>query len=583
MHVIATAGHVDHGKSTLLRAVTGTDPDRFAEEHRRGLSLDLGFVWTDIPDAGQVAFVDVPGHERFVRTMLAGVGPVTAVVFVVAADEGWMPQSEEHLAAIDALGVTRGLLVVTRADLADPGPAMAAARDRIAASSLGEVPAVAASGVSGEGLPEFRAALAAVIRTLPAPDESADVRLWVDRCFTVHGAGTVVTGTLGAGALAVSGELERSSDGEPVGVRGLQILGEPVSRVAAVARVAVNTRAAGKGRLHRGEALLTPGAWLRTDRVDVAVPAASGELPAEAVAHIGAAAVTVRVRPLGSAAARLRLPERLPLRVGDRLVLRDPGRHRVLGGVDVLDVSPPELRGRGAARARAGELAVGDPAGIVVRHRGFVAERELRAMGLPMVGTALPQGWRADPERWAELAARLPDTVERWCRAHPLQPGIPRGAAIRALRLPDEALLRPLVERAGLAERDGRVTRRGENTQLPEPVERALAELLDDLSREPFAAPDADRLAALGLGHQELAAAIRTGRLVKLADGVVLAAGAEWEAARLLTELPQPFTLSQARRHLCTTRRVAVPLLELLDRTGVTRRNPDDTHELRGK
>src|SRR5690242_80560 len=190
VHVIATAGHVDHGKSTLVRRLTGMEPDRWAEERRRGMTIDLGFAWTGLPSGEVVAFVDVPGHERFVPNMLAGVGPAPAALVVVAADEGWMPQSAEHLAALDALGVGYGLIAVTRSDLADPGPVLAEARARLAATSLGTVEAVAVSGATGAGLDELRAALDRLVARLPAADTTAPVRLWVDRAFTIKGSGT---------------------------------------------------------------------------------------------------------------------------------------------------------------------------------------------------------------------------------------------------------------------------------------------------------------------------------------------------------------------------------------------------------
>ncbi|MDR2986760.1 MAG: 50S ribosome-binding GTPase, partial [Nocardiopsaceae bacterium] len=180
MHVIATAGHVDHGKSALLRALTGMEPDRWAEEKRRGLTIDLGYAWMTLPSGERLAFVDVPGHARFVPNMLAGVGPVPAVLFIVAADGGWMPQSAEHLAAIDALGITRGLLVITRADLADPGDAMAQATEQLKRSSLGELPAVAVSAITGAGLADLTAALADLAGSLPPAEPSAPVRIWVD-------------------------------------------------------------------------------------------------------------------------------------------------------------------------------------------------------------------------------------------------------------------------------------------------------------------------------------------------------------------------------------------------------------------
>src|SRR5215213_1061521 len=197
MAVVATAGHVDHGKSTLVRALTGQDPDRLEEEHRRGLSIELGYCWTELDGVRDVAFVDVPGHERFLSTTLSGLGPVPAVMLVVAADDPWMPQAAEHLAAIDALGIRHGVLAVTRADLADPAPALARARAEVDRTSLAGCPGVVVSGRTGAGLTDLRAALAAALASVPgAPD--ADVRLWVDRVFTMAGAGTVVTGTLQA-------------------------------------------------------------------------------------------------------------------------------------------------------------------------------------------------------------------------------------------------------------------------------------------------------------------------------------------------------------------------------------------------
>ena len=223
MQVIATAGHVDHGKSALVRALTGMEPDRWAEERRRGLTIDLGFAWMTLPGGDRVAFVDVPGHERFVPNMLAGVGPVPAVLLVVAADGGWMPQSAEHLAAIDAVGIRHGLLAVTRCDLADPGPATRQALDFVSRTSLGTVEAVAVSAVTGAGLPELRDALVRLVAALPAPDPAAPVRLWVDRSFSIRGSGTVVTGTLPAGTVTVGQELLLTPSLRPARIRALQV------------------------------------------------------------------------------------------------------------------------------------------------------------------------------------------------------------------------------------------------------------------------------------------------------------------------------------------------------------------------
>src|SRR6266536_5715210 len=496
MQVVATAGHVDHGKSTLVRALTGMEPDRWAEERRRGLTIDLGFAWMTLPSGAVVAFVDVPGHERFVPNMLAGVGPVPAALFVVAADEGWMPQSTEHLAALDALGVRHGRLAVTRADLADPAPAASLARAEIAATSLGAVETVAVSAVTGAGLDELRAALDRLVARLPAPDLDAPVRVWVDRSFTIRGSGTVVTGTLGAGRLRAGDALELAG-GRPVRIRGLQSLGAPVSQAAAVARVAVNLRGADRDEVGRGDALVTPGRFLVTELVDVRLtgdPVAT--LPAELTLHVGSAAVTARVRPLGVDTARLMLSTALPLRIGDRALLRDPGRHHVAGGVTVLDVAPLPLRRRGAAAARAAELSTMD--GVPderaeLRRRGLVRRAELERMGVPVTLAPVAGDWLADPARWSALRAALVGQVTAYVRDHPLEPGAPVEALRHALGLPDRVLVDALVAPPLLA-RAGRVGLAGPSSGLPEPVARAVDRVRADLAGQPFRAPEAARL-----------------------------------------------------------------------------------------
>jgi len=554
MHVIATAGHVDHGKSTLVHRLTGMWPDRLAEEQRRGLTIDLGFAWTEI-DGRRFAFVDVPGHERFVANMLAGVGAAPAVMFVVAATEGWMPQSEEHLAAVLALGVQHVLVVISKADLADPGPAVAQVRERLPDAPV----------VLGTDLDQVRAQLVSLVERLPAPDRDADVRLWVDRSFTVRGAGTVVTGTLAAGTIRVGDELEHA--GRRVTVRGLQSLGQVEGEVDAVARVALNLRGVDRQHIGRGDAIRTPGAWLDTAEVDVALRAA-GQLHRQLVLHIGSAAVPVHVRPLGTA-ARLRLARPLPLRVGDIGLLRDPGEHRIAAGIEVLDVRPPRLRRRGAARDRADELATG-------RAHPPVCARtnELRAMGFEATGQRIGE-WVVDPQWWAERRQQMMTAVKRWAADHDVAAGMPLETLRQQADLPTAELIPSLLDGTGLEIADGLV--RPPNTGLPPRVDKAVSAVEDWLAEEPFRAPEADELKELDLGAKELAAAVRVGRLTRIADGVVLGPDALERAADVLRALPQPFTVSDARRALGTTRRVAVPLLEQLDARQITRRSDDNT------
>lgn len=586
MRVLATAGHVDHGKSALVRALTGMEPDRLEEERRRGLTLDLGFVWTRPEDGGEpLAFVDVPGHERFVATMLAGVGPVPAVLFVVAADQGWQPQSEEHLAILDALGVRHAVLAVTRSDLADPAPVRAEARQRMARSSLGTVPAVAVSAVTGSGLDRLRAELDRLAAALPVPPADADVRFWLDRAFTVHGHGTVVTGTLAAGTLRVGDRLV-TGDGTAVArVRSLQCLHQERTAVSGVARVAVNVHGCPDGVLRRGQVLLTPDRWLPTGVTDVRITGEPvADLPRAVMLHIGTAAVPVTVRPLGEDTARLTLSRPLPLRVGDRAVLREPGGTRPPSAVTVLDVCPPPLTRRGAGRARAKELATmtgcPDPA-AELRRRGLVRRSQLRAMGVPASGDPVTGDWLADPAHWARLRERQAAEAEEHARRNPLEPGLPTEAARRLLELPDRRLVDALAAtpgHPGLTCRQGRLYVSGSlRPALPPTVREAVDAVRRDLEKAPFRAPDAGRLAELGLHHKALAAAVAAGALLRVTDGIVLLPGADEQAAAVLRSLPQPFTLSEARRALDTTRRVAVPLLEHLDARGFTER-VDDQH-----
>ena len=359
MYVVATAGHVDHGKSSLVKALTGMEPDRWEEEQRRGLTIDLGFVWTTLDSGADVAFVDVPGHEKFLGNMLAGVGPAPVVLFVVAADEGWQEQSTDHRDALRALGVHHGVVALTRADRADDArraEVIAQVRAELAGTALVDAPLVPVSAITGEGLDALRAELDAVLAGMPAPDATARVRLWVDRAFSVKGAGTVVTGTLAAGTFAVGDELVLGE--KKVTVRGLQSENASAPSVGPVSRVAVNLRGVDAADVHRGDALLSPQAWRMLDTVDVRRTFGSelAQLPQNIVVHIGTAGVGARLRPLGGDYARLTLDEPLPLTLLDRFVVRSPGGRHVVAGVEIVDVNPAELNRRGDAKRRAAQL-----------------------------------------------------------------------------------------------------------------------------------------------------------------------------------------------------------------------------------
>jgi selenocysteine-specific elongation factor len=671
MYVVATAGHVDHGKSTLVRALTGMEPDRWAEERRRGMTIDLGYAWMTLPRRGgaggeKLAFVDVPGHERFVPNMLAGLGPVPAVMFVVAADGGWMPQSAEHLAAVDALGVRHGLLVITRSDLADPAPAARQARAEIARTSLGTVEAIPVSAVTGRGLDDLKDALIRLVeglgdRPVPgspgsgspgsgspgsgisgagAPDipdistyagGAAPVRLWIDRSFTIRGAGTVVTGTLPAGTVRNGQELALAPSGRTVRVRGLEALGEPADAVSGVARVALNLRGIPAGLPQRGMALIEPGRWTLTSEIDVRVTPRAADpeprFPPDLLLHIGSAKTGARVRILGTdprpdesrnregagarppaVYVRLRLRDPLPLHAGDRVILRDPGAAGLaVYGAVVLDPFPPPLGRRGAGVAAVGELSTWPDtptAADLLRRHKLLRAPQLAAAGVTDPPRPVAGDWLADPGHWAWLRAELPKAVAGFCAEDPLAPGMPAEAARAALSLPsrdlvaalavedvvlDGAYLRIFAKRAP-DEPGPRLVGGGsagasrpdaQGARLPPKIVAAVEAILNDLAKDPFAAPDTERLRELGIDARALAAAARAGLLLRIADLVVLAPGADKAAAQVLAGLEQPFTTSQARQALHTSRRVAIPLLEYLDRNRVTERLPGDLRRIR--
>jgi len=582
---VATAGHVDHGKSTLIRALTGMEPDRWAEERRRGLTIDLGFAWTTMPSGATIAFVDVPGHERFLANTLAGLGPSPVVCFVVAADEGWQAQSSDHRDAIAALGIELGILVVTKADRAPDRPAavIEQARVELAATGLKDAPAVVVSAVDGTGIDQLRGTLDDVLGGVAAPSAEARVRLWVDRSFTITGAGTVVTGTLAAGSVSRGDGMQllgarRTRD---VAVRGLQSRGNAYPTLGPVSRVALNLRGVPHDDVHRGDALVTPDAWSVTGVVDVrgtGVPFT--EAPTRLVAHTGTAAVPCGLRPFDDDHARLTLDRPLPLVLGDRLVLRDPGGRRIFGGAQVLDADPPRLHRRGDGTRRAAALVGMDTRGdvvIEVARRGAVEESHLRRLGVLADGAQLPEGVRVFGGWWVYAPIhqvwqdRLRCAVEEQHARNPLAPGLSQGAAADLLALPDTALLDHVIRDAGLERAGGNIRLPGTGAELGA-AEAAVAVLEAHLKGLPFRAPEAHELADLHLGSHELAAAERVGRLLRLRDGVVLLPTAPALAMRELARLTQPFTTSQARQALATTRRVAIPLLEHLDARGWTRR-----------
>ncbi|MGZ4147346.1 MAG: selenocysteine-specific translation elongation factor, partial [Actinomycetota bacterium] len=453
IHVVATAGHVDHGKSSLLLRLTGMDPDRLEEERRRGLTIDLGFAWCTLPSGREIGFVDVPGHERFIRNMLAGVGPVRLVLFVVAADEGWKPQSEEHLQILDVLGVEGAVIALTKRDLVDEETleiAVEEVRERVEGTALAGAPIVPCSSATGEGVDELRDALDATIASAREPERAGRTRLHVDRVFAISGAGTVVTGTLTGGPLRVGDDVALLPDDVRARVRGLQTHKRALELATPVSRVAVNVVGPERAQIARGDVMARPDEWRPTRVFEVALEPVRGlehDLSTRGAykLYAGAAERDARVRIYGGGRlgagsrgfARIRVAEPLAVAVGDRFVLRDAGRDETVAGGTVLDPSPPRRAGsdpeaRLAARAAS---AAGDLPALLVAERGAVSEADLRldlGSRIDDVANAVPaDGWWIARPTLERARAAATDAAGAHHRERPLEPGAP-AASIRA-------------------------------------------------------------------------------------------------------------------------------------------------------
>ena len=601
MQVVATAGHVDHGKSTLLRALTGMEPDRWQEERDRGLTIDLGFVWTDLApgeeDPLTVAFVDVPGHERFIANMLAGAGAVRQVLFVVAADDGWSAQSQEHLDILELLGVRHGLVAVTKTDLAGSERAHTVAEDvrrHLSGTGLAEAPLVLTDAVSGRGLDELTEQLRTQVAAAPRPDDRNRARLWVDRAFTISGAGTVVTGTLQGGALDVGADAVILPQRRATRIRSLQALGAPIERAGPGARVAANLPGLSPDELGRGDALVTSRApWLVTEAADVwtrALPGHDVDRTGAWHLHVGSAEVLCSVYPLlgepipgGSEGwVRLELETPLPLVSGDRFVLREAGRRATVGGGEIVDPDPgSRVRGleQRLERIEALEqvLLSDDRLPPLVAAAGGArpAERALAAAGHPP-DTPLPDGLLRLSDHVVERGAltRWRDAVLERVRAHheqqPSSPGLDRVAlagTVRGAGSPADlagAVVDHLADEGVLHRSGSHYAAADQAARVDAAAQRRVEQLVELLSEEPLSPPKLEEAAEqTGVDYQQLQRAEQAGLIAAAVDEAI---------ARLRTLARQEgaFTAAQAKDAWGTTRRYAIPLLEHLDAIGVT-------------
>jgi selenocysteine-specific elongation factor len=603
LRVVATAGHVDHGKSALIVKLTGIDPDRLAEEKRRGLTIDLGFAWATLPSGQEVGFVDVPGHERFVRNMLAGVGPVRLVLFVVAADEGWKPQSEEHLEIVDLLGVEGAVIALTKTDLVDDETLAARidqVRGRLAHTALAGAPIVPCSAFSGQGVDALREALDAMIARAPLAASDGRPRQFVDRVFTIKGAGTVVTGTLTGGPLAVGMEAEVLPSGHRARIRGLQTHKRALQEARPVSRLAANLAGTTKADLVRGDALVLPGDWRPSTTIEVLLrPVRTLDHPLTSRGafkfYAGSAERDARLRFLGAsellpkrqAFARIRLSSSVVLDFKDAFVLREAGRQQTVAGGLVLDTDPPLRPGTDAVARLEARLSTGreELPALLVEERGRLRTADVHALtgstagarpaSAHQLGSWLVAGWFLE-----SVTVRLVEALRAHHLAHPLSPGVEVSDVVRTLRgLVEQDLLEAILghlSASGLIVRDHTVVRL--SSHQPSTAGRDDAGRLVEAVRsaEP-SPPTVKELVATGFGPELIRAACADGRLVRVSPDIVISPELMARAERIVRDLARPpgITVSAFREALGTSRKYALPILEHFDAGGLTRRQGD--------
>jgi len=631
MRVIGTAGHVDHGKSTLIEALTGTHPDRLKEEREREMTIDLGFAWLVLPNGEEVGIVDVPGHRDFIENMLAGIGGIDAALFVVAADEGVMPQTREHLAILDLLQIQGGVVALTKTDLIDDEEWLdlveADLRLVLANTVLEDAPIVRVSARTGRGVQELLAKLQENLAERPPRPDLKRPRLPVDRVFTVAGFGSVVTGTLTDGQLHLGDEVEILPHGLRGRVRGLQTHKRKEEAAVQGSRTAVNISGVAVEDLQRGQVITRPGSYRPTGRMDVRfrlLPDANLPLKhnTEVKLYLGASEVVARVRLLGSEELQpgeegwlqLEVGEPVVAVRGDRYILRRPSPGETLGGGVVVDPHPKGRHKRFSEETldRLSALSEGTPGEVLLQAitalgaaslKDAIARANLettsanaavnelvsehRLVDLDAAGEGVdipPDHLVVRSEFWEGLAERATHEVAAYHKTFPLKPGMPREELKSRLKNTLKAsprlfnlTLRRLVDAGRLKESGPLVLIPGHTIQFSPVEKRSIDELMKRFSATPYTPPSLKECQA-GAGEEVVNALIEIGRLIAVGPEVVFRTE---DYERMVNELRELFarqaTLSAAevRDHFNTSRKYALALLEHLDAQGITVREGD--------
>ncbi|MHB8510605.1 MAG: selenocysteine-specific translation elongation factor [Actinomycetota bacterium] len=580
MFVIGTSGHVDHGKSTLVKRLTGIDPDRLSEEKERGLTIDLGFAWFTTASGKEVGIVDVPGHERFVHNMLAGCGSLDAVLFVVDGAEGWKEQSEEHLAILDLLGVKRGVIAITKSDIA-PGAEEVRKQivERTAGTALEDSAIVAVSALTGAGVDELVHRIDSVIDHVPQRDLNRP-RLFIDRSFSIKGSGTVVTGTLSGGSITVGDEIVMLPSGAKARVRGIQSHKTAIEKAVPTSRVALNLAGAERSSIERGDAIVLPGRFLPTNTVDVELHAVRN-IPEPVsskgayLLYLGSAEVHARVRVFGDEFARVTTNEPIVAQPNDRFVLRDIGRSRTVAGGRILDAHP--IQGRiqqdriDKLRARA---TTSDFASATVKERDFVRAEELEQLSgsaIAKQAIRLPSHWISD-SYFTRIEQTLIEALERFHAEHPLEKGAPKDSLRSELGIEDPRLFLEIVDAIDRVGLEGTIVRLASHRVVIHDPEKD--ELAGVITNAGFAPPSRSELEArFGALVKAL---IDSGDLVSISPSLVLTSEQLQQAKDLIAQKANDgITASAVKDLLGTSRKYAIPLLEYLDAIGFTKRNGD--------
>jgi len=603
--ILGTAGHIDHGKSTLVTALTGIDPDRLAEEKRRGMTIDLGFAHMRLPSGLEIGVVDVPGHARFIRNMLAGAHGIDAVMLVVAADEGVMPQTREHLDIIDLLDVRYGIVALTKVDLVDEvwyELVEGEVREALEHTSLRGAPLIGVSAVTGKGLGELTGSLEAIFDRVESRADIGRPRLPIDRVFTMSGFGTVVTGTLVDGAISAGDELQVLPGGATVRVRGLQQHNEKVDTATPGNRVAANLIGVEKDDLHRGDVLARPDVLAATRRVDARVHVLASaprglRHGAELLLHTGTVEVGCRailleggaIEPGADGWVQLYLDRPIAAANSDRFILRIPSPSMTIAGGQLNDVAPRKHpRHDAAVRASLERRAAGDvlqeelhkyPRGVAVKallKATMATDADVSRLRARRSGE-----WIFAEEAWAAIADRAIGELDAYHRAHPLRRGMPREELRSRLGI-QPAAFQPVLK--GLAD-EGRIEdRQGEVAAPTHKVVEAASDgpamrLVELLSTQPFSPPSLpEAMRTAGASAEMVRALAQRGEIVRLSDDVAFTRDAYEQGVVAVKELiagTGSVSVAQLRDRLGASRRPMLALLEYLDGAKVTRRVGD--------